>query len=192
MTGTLTPEIPAGRPAHHRRAQLPLAPDGRDRQVPDATRRWPGHRGLGRGDRHRRGAAGGSGSDQGGGRAPSPDPERYFLLANTAGCYTADEAVRYARLGPRGGLQRVREARGHRRPRDAAARHRRPARGAARTLVARGLPGPRLHQRRPDHRAPARGGRLRGGHAARLADRQRAGPAQSLQHPHIKRRLSVR
>lgn len=26
-------------------------------------------------------------------------PERFFLLANTAGCYTADEAVRYARLG---------------------------------------------------------------------------------------------
>jgi thiazole synthase len=26
------------------------------------------------------------------------DPERYFLLANTAGCYTADDAIRYARL----------------------------------------------------------------------------------------------
>ena len=26
------------------------------------------------------------------------DPDRYFLLANTAGCYSADEAVRYARL----------------------------------------------------------------------------------------------
>jgi thiazole synthase len=26
------------------------------------------------------------------------DPSRYFLLANTAGCYTSDEAVRYARL----------------------------------------------------------------------------------------------
>src|SRR4051794_26751596 len=25
-------------------------------------------------------------------------PDQYFLLANTAGCYTADEAVRYARL----------------------------------------------------------------------------------------------
>ncbi len=27
------------------------------------------------------------------------DPKRIFLLPNTAGCYTADEAVRYARLG---------------------------------------------------------------------------------------------
>ena len=27
------------------------------------------------------------------------DPRRFFLLANTAGCYTADEAIRYARLG---------------------------------------------------------------------------------------------
>ena len=26
------------------------------------------------------------------------DPQRFFLLANTAGCYTADDAIRYARL----------------------------------------------------------------------------------------------
>jgi thiazole synthase len=32
------------------------------------------------------------------------NPERYFLLANTAGCYTADEAVRYARLGREAGF----------------------------------------------------------------------------------------
>src|SRR6202050_1001426 len=32
------------------------------------------------------------------------DPERYFLLPNTAGCYTADEAIRAARLGRGGGL----------------------------------------------------------------------------------------
>jgi len=32
------------------------------------------------------------------------DPERFFLLANTAGCYTADEAVRYARLGREAGF----------------------------------------------------------------------------------------
>jgi thiazole synthase len=32
------------------------------------------------------------------------DPERYFLLANTAGCYTAEEAVRYARLGREAGF----------------------------------------------------------------------------------------
>jgi len=32
------------------------------------------------------------------------DPARYFLLPNTAGCYTADEAVRTARLGREAGL----------------------------------------------------------------------------------------
>ena len=32
------------------------------------------------------------------------DPQRYFLLANTAGCYSADEAMRYARLGREAGF----------------------------------------------------------------------------------------
>jgi len=32
------------------------------------------------------------------------DPEKIFLLPNTAGCYTASEAVRYARLGRAAGL----------------------------------------------------------------------------------------
>lgn len=32
------------------------------------------------------------------------DPERFFLLPNTAGCYSADEAIRYARLGRAAGL----------------------------------------------------------------------------------------
>ena len=32
------------------------------------------------------------------------DPARWFLLANTAGCYTADEAMRYARLGREAGF----------------------------------------------------------------------------------------
>ncbi len=32
------------------------------------------------------------------------DPDRIFLLANTAGCFTADEAVRYARLGREAGF----------------------------------------------------------------------------------------
>src|SRR5207247_9626779 len=27
------------------------------------------------------------------------EPERFFLLANTAGCYSAEEAIRYARVG---------------------------------------------------------------------------------------------
>lgn len=32
------------------------------------------------------------------------DPSRFFLLANTAGCYTAEEAVRYARLAREAGF----------------------------------------------------------------------------------------
>ncbi len=32
------------------------------------------------------------------------DPERWFLLPNTAGCYNADDAVRYARLGRAAGM----------------------------------------------------------------------------------------
>ena len=32
------------------------------------------------------------------------DPAKYFLLANTAGCYTADDAMRYARLGREAGF----------------------------------------------------------------------------------------
>lgn len=32
------------------------------------------------------------------------DPERWFLLANTAGCYSAAEAIRYARLGREAGF----------------------------------------------------------------------------------------
>jgi thiazole synthase len=32
------------------------------------------------------------------------DPARYFLLANTAGCYSAEEAIRYARLAREAGF----------------------------------------------------------------------------------------
>lgn len=32
------------------------------------------------------------------------DPKQWFLLANTAGCYDADEAIRYARLGREAGF----------------------------------------------------------------------------------------
>jgi thiazole synthase len=32
------------------------------------------------------------------------DPSRYFLLANTAGCYTAEDAIRYARLAREAGF----------------------------------------------------------------------------------------
>src|SRR5207245_11506443 len=36
------------------------------------------------------------------------DPKRYFLLANTAGCATAEDAVRYARLARPCGIQQRR------------------------------------------------------------------------------------
>lgn len=32
------------------------------------------------------------------------DPDRFFLLPNTAGCYTAEDAVRYARLARKAGM----------------------------------------------------------------------------------------
>src|ERR1700743_690748 len=32
------------------------------------------------------------------------DPKKYFLLPNTAGCYTAEEAIRAARLGREVGI----------------------------------------------------------------------------------------
>jgi thiazole synthase len=32
------------------------------------------------------------------------DPEKYFLLPNTAGCYTAEDAIRYARLARAAGM----------------------------------------------------------------------------------------
>ena len=110
-------------------------------------------------------------------------PDQYFLLANTAGCYSADEAVRYARLAREAGFNDFvkLEVIGDR---ETLLPDTEGLLAAARTLVRRGLPGPRLHQRRPDHRPPARGCGLRGGHAAGLADRQRARPGQSLQHPH--------
>ena len=32
------------------------------------------------------------------------DPQRFFLLANTAGCFTSDESIRYARLARAAGF----------------------------------------------------------------------------------------
>ncbi len=42
------------------------------------------------------------------------DASKYFLLPNTAGCYTADDAVRTATARPRGWVVRLGQARGHR------------------------------------------------------------------------------
>ena len=71
---------------------------------------------------------------------------------------------------PRGVRDRLGQARGHRRRPDAAARRAGAARGR-RGARRRRLRRAALHERRPDPRPPARGRRLRGGDAARLADR---------------------
>ena len=47
------------------------------------------------------------------------DRERMFILPNTAGCYTADDAIRTARLGPRSGPLELGKARSDRRREDA-------------------------------------------------------------------------
>src|SRR2546428_12033271 len=44
------------------------------------------------------------------------DPKRPFLLANTPGCYGADEAVRYPRLGREAGLHDLLKLEGLRDP----------------------------------------------------------------------------
>ena len=108
-------------------------------------------------------------------------PDQYFLLANTAGCYTADEAIRYARLAREAGFNEFvkLEVIGDR---ETLLPDTEGLLTAARELVREGFQGPGLHQRRPDHRAAAGGRGLRCGDAAGLTDRQRARPAQSLRH----------
>ena len=80
----------------------------------------------------------------------------------------------------RGVRDRLGQARGDRRRAHAAARRAGAARGG-RGARRRGLHRAPVHERRPDPRPPAGGRRLRGGDAARLADRLRHGPAQPVQ-----------
>ena len=95
-----------------------------------------------------------------------------FALPNTAGCYTARDAVRTARLAREAfetdwvKLEVIGDDRTLLPGRGRAARRRR---DAGRRRLHRAA----LHQRRPDPRPPPRGGRLRRGDAARLADRHR-------------------
>ena len=93
-----------------------------------------------------------------------------FALPNTAGCYTARDAVKTARLAREAfetdwvKLEVIGDDRTLLPGRGGAGRRRRAARR-------RGLHRPPLHERRPDPRPPPRGRRLRRGDAARLADR---------------------
>ena len=102
------------------------------------------------------------------------------LLPNTAGCYTARDAVLTAQARARGVRDRLGQARGDRRRPHAAARRARAARGGGEARRRR-LRRAALHERRPDPRAPAGGRRLRRGDAARLADRLRHGDQQRVQ-----------
>ena len=110
------------------------------------------------------------------------DTSRIFILPNTAGCYTADDAVRTAQLGRELGSLELGEARGDRRRADALPRQRRAARGHAHARQGR-LRRPPLHERRPDHLPQARRGGRRRGDAARRADRVRPRHPEREQHP---------
>ena len=111
------------------------------------------------------------------------DPDQYFLLANTAGCYTADEAVRYARLAREAGFNDFvkLEVIGDR---ETLLPDTEGLLTAARELAAEGFKV--LAYTNDDLITALRleDAGLRRGHAAGLADRQRPRPAQSLRHPH--------
>ena len=110
------------------------------------------------------------------------DEKRIFLLPNTAGCYTADEAVRTAKLGREAGLgDWVKlEVIGDERtlfPDNEALIE------ATRVAGEGRLRGAALHQRRPDRLPQAGRGRRLGGDAAGRADRLGPGHPERQQHP---------
>ena len=106
-------------------------------------------------------------------------PSKYTILPNTAGCYTADDAVRTLRLAREllDGHDLVKlEVLGD--PKTLFPNM--PETLAAAEDARQGrLQGDGLLQRRPHHRQAARGDRLRRGDAARLADRLGHGHPQS-------------
>ena len=61
------------------------------------------------------------------------DREKMFILPNTAACYSADEAIRTARLGREVGFVELGEAGSDRRSADLVSRHRATYRGYSRT-----------------------------------------------------------
>ncbi len=85
------------------------------------------------------------------------DLGKLTILPNTAGCFSAEDAIRHARLAraarqPRQRGRRLGQARMPRRSTDAAARSNRDA-GSDPAIGQGGFPGAGLHQRRPDHGA---------------------------------------
>ena len=106
------------------------------------------------------------------------DRSQIFLLPNTAACYTADDAVRTARLAREAGLSNwiKLEVIGDERtlfPDNEALLD------ATRTLVARRVRRAALHERRSDRLPQARRRRRRGRDAARRADRLGARHSES-------------
>ena len=120
--------------------------------------------------------------------------DRFTILPNTAGCYTAEDAVRTARLAREAGVGTLREARGDRRREDALPRRPGDARGR-RAARGRGLPGAAVRHRRPDRLQAPRGHGLRRGDAAGGADRLGARhpqPVQPAHHPRAEPRAGDR
>ena len=110
------------------------------------------------------------------------DTRRLFILPNTAACYTADEAVRTARLGREAGLSNwvKLEVIGDEKtlyPDTEALL------AATRTLVQGRLHRPALHHRRRGGGAQAGGRGRGGGDAAGRAHRQRPRDPEPDQHP---------
>ncbi len=111
----------------------------------------------------------------------SIDESRIFLLPNTAGCYTAEDAIRTARLGREVGLSNwvKLEVIGDERtlfPDNVALLE------ATRVLVREGFVVLPYTNDDPGDLQEARGGRRRRGHAARRADR--IGPRHSERQQH--------
>ena len=104
------------------------------------------------------------------------------VLPNTAGCFSAREAVLTAQPRARGVRDRLGQARGDRRPAHAAARRASSSCARARELVADGFVVLPYTTDDPVLGAPPRGRRLRGGDAARLADRLRPRHPQPARH----------
>ena len=155
----------AADPGHRRRAEPRRAGGGAGRL---------GHRADHRGDapgrrrgRHR--------------RARPAEPAGHHPAAQHRGLPRRGRGGADRAAGPRGAGHRLGQARGHRRRAHPAARRDRigPRR---RATGRRRLRRAALHQRRPGAGPPARGHRLRGGDAAGLADRHRAGHRQPAQH----------
>ena len=110
------------------------------------------------------------------------DPKKITYLPNTAGCFTAEEAIRTLRLAREAGgwdlvkLEVLGEAK-------TLYPDMRETLRATEMLAKRGLPADGLLRRRSDRREAARGGRRGGDHAAGRADRLGAGHPEPRHHP---------